>query len=67
VVNRIAARQNLRVELRPSESGGATAAVLIRENLIQDDTPGHDVARPDGQDGGRELAPASALIPQQHG
>ncbi|GAA2947396.1 hypothetical protein GCM10011428_78240 [Streptomyces violaceus] len=67
VVNRIAARQGLRVELRPSESGGATAAVLIRENLIRDDTPVHDAALPDGQDGGRELAPASALVPQQRG
>ncbi|WP_086558996.1 sensor histidine kinase [Streptomyces africanus] len=67
VVNRIAARQGLRVELRPSESGGATAAVLIRENLIRDDTPGHDAALPDDRDGGRELAPASALIPPQRG
>ncbi|GGS43164.1 sensor histidine kinase [Streptomyces violaceus] len=67
VVNRIAARQGLRVELRPSESGGATAAVLIRENLIRDDTPVHDAALPDGQDGGRKLAPASALVPQQRG
>ncbi len=71
VVNRIAARQGLRVELRASASGGATAAVLIPENLIRDDMPVHDAALPDGQDGGRDdgraLAPASALIPQQRG
>ncbi|MFF0163493.1 nitrate- and nitrite sensing domain-containing protein [Streptomyces sp. NPDC005263] len=67
VVNRIAARQGLRVELRSSASGGATAAVLIRENLIRDDMPVHDEALPDEQDGGRALAPASALIPPQRG
>ncbi|WSQ07985.1 nitrate- and nitrite sensing domain-containing protein [Streptomyces sp. NBC_01231] len=67
VVNRIAARQGLSVELRSSETGGATAAVLIRENLIRDDMPVHDEVRADGQDGGRTLAPASALIPQQRG
>ncbi|MDH6627324.1 signal transduction histidine kinase [Streptomyces sp. LBL] len=75
VVNRIAARQNLSVELRSSESGGATAAVLIGENLIRDDMPVHDAALPDGnangngngQDGGRALAPASALITERHG
>ncbi|WP_217239029.1 ATP-binding protein [Streptomyces sp. AC555_RSS877] len=67
VVNRIAARQGLRVELRASAGGGATAAVLIREDLIRDDMPVHDAALPDGQDGGRALAPASALIPQQRG
>ncbi|MEV2217481.1 nitrate- and nitrite sensing domain-containing protein [Streptomyces sp. NPDC050997] len=80
VVNRIAARQGLRVELRSSPSGGATAAVLIRENLIRDDMPVHDATLADGQvadgqdggqngggDGGRALAPAAALIPQQQG
>ncbi|MFE9443588.1 nitrate- and nitrite sensing domain-containing protein [Streptomyces sp. NPDC006602] len=63
VVNRIAARQNLSVELRSSASGGATAAVLIGENLIRDDMPVHDATLSDG----RVLAPASALIPQQPG
>lgn len=67
VVNRIAARQGLSVELRSSASGGATAAVLIPENLIRDDMPVHDAALPGDQDGGRTLAPASALIPQQPG
>ena len=67
VVNRIAARQGLSVELRSSASGGATAAVLIRENLIRDDMPVHEAVFPDGQDGGRALAPAAALIPQQRG
>ncbi|GAA4008670.1 sensor histidine kinase [Streptomyces plumbiresistens] len=67
VVNRIAARQGLSVELRSSVSGGATAAVLIPENLIRDDMPVHDAALPGDQDGGRTLAPASALIPQQPG
>ncbi|CAM5567021.1 histidine kinase OS=Streptomyces alboniger OX=132473 GN=CP975_02440 PE=4 SV=1 [Streptomyces alboniger] len=67
VVNRIAARQGLSVELRSSESGGATAAVLIRENLIRDDMPVHDEVLADGQGGSRTLAPASALIPQQRG
>lgn len=67
VVNRIAARQGLSVELRSSASGGATAAVLIRENLIRDDMPVHEAVLPDGQDDGRALAPAAALIPQQRG
>ncbi|GCB50715.1 nitrate- and nitrite sensing domain-containing protein [Streptomyces sp. NL15-2K] len=67
VVNRIAGRQGLRVELRSSASGGATAAVLIPENLIRDDTPAHDATRSAGQDGGRALAPASALFTQQRG
>ena len=67
VVNRIAARQGLSVELRSSASGGATAAVLIRENLIRDDMPVHDAVLSDGQDDGRALAPAAALIPQQRG
>jgi signal transduction histidine kinase len=67
VVNRIAARQGLSVELRSSASGGATAAVLIRENLIRDDMPVHDAVASDGQDDGRGLAPAAALIPQQRG
>ncbi|WP_405820740.1 nitrate- and nitrite sensing domain-containing protein [Streptomyces sp. NBC_01390] len=55
VVNRIAARQGLRVELRDSPNGGVTAAVLIPENLLRDDMPG------------QSLAPAAALIPQQRG
>ncbi|MDH6437241.1 signal transduction histidine kinase [Streptomyces sp. SAI-144] len=67
VVNRIAARQGLSVELRSSASGGATAAVLIRENLIRDDMPVHDAVLSDGKDDGRALAPAAALIPQQRG
>jgi signal transduction histidine kinase len=86
VVNRIAARQCLRVELRSSASGGATAAVLIPENLTRDDMPVHDATLSGGHDGGhhsrhggghddgqvgqdagRALAPASALIPQQRG
>ena len=67
MVNRIAARQGLSVELRSSASGGATAAVLIRENLIRDDMPVHDAVLSDGQDDGRALAPAAALIPQQRG
>ncbi|MFI5681199.1 sensor histidine kinase [Streptomyces cellulosae] len=83
VVNRIAARQGLRVELRSSASGGATAAVLIPEKLIRDDMPVHDAAFSGGQGGGRErghdggrdvhqdagraLAPAAALIPEQRG
>ncbi|MDX3750558.1 nitrate- and nitrite sensing domain-containing protein [Streptomyces sp. AK08-02] len=41
VVNRIAARQGLRVELRDSPNGGVTAAVLIPENLLRDDMPAH--------------------------
>ncbi|MFH8496322.1 sensor histidine kinase [Streptomyces coeruleorubidus] len=67
VVSRIAARQGLGVELRSSESGGATAAVLIPETLIRDDMPVHDATVPGGQDDGRTLAPASALIPPQRG
>ncbi|CAM5673387.1 histidine kinase OS=Streptomyces violarus OX=67380 GN=FHS41_000868 PE=4 SV=1 [Streptomyces violarus] len=65
VVSRIAARQGLGVELRSSESGGATAAVLIPENLIRDDMPVHDATVPGGQGDGRTLAPAAALIPPQ--
>ncbi|MEU9283740.1 nitrate- and nitrite sensing domain-containing protein [Streptomyces sp. NPDC048275] len=66
VVNRLAERQGLRVELRPTPSGGVTAAVLIPESLLRDDMPVHDRAVGDGGQGhGRSLAPASALIPRQ--
>ncbi|MEW2403357.1 nitrate- and nitrite sensing domain-containing protein [Streptomyces sp. NPDC046862] len=44
VVNRLADRQGLRVELRPSPNGGVTAAVLIPENLTRDDMPVHEAA-----------------------
>ncbi|MEV6594223.1 sensor histidine kinase [Streptomyces acidicola] len=64
VVNRLADRQGLRVELRPSPSGGVTAAVFISENHLRDDMPVHDAAVPGGQSqGGRP--PAQALIPQR--
>lgn len=76
VVNRLADRQGLRVELRPSPSGGVTAAVFISENQMRDDIPVHDAARgaargaahgsavPGGPgQGGRP--PAPALIPQR--
>ncbi|MES5821952.1 nitrate- and nitrite sensing domain-containing protein [Streptomyces sp. RG80] len=60
VVNRLRERQGLRVELRASANGGVTAAVFIPEPLIRDDMPvGEQVF------GGRGLAPAAALIPQQ--
>ncbi|KKD04773.1 nitrate- and nitrite sensing domain-containing protein [Streptomyces sp. WM6386] len=60
VVNRLRERQGLRVELRASPNGGVTAAVFIPEPLIRDDMPvGEQVF------GGRGLAPAAALIPQQ--
>jgi len=66
VVNRLAERQGLRVELRDSPSGGVTAAVLIPENLLRDDMPVHEHELPAAAGGGgRALAPASALIPQQ--
>ncbi|MGW3648180.1 sensor histidine kinase [Streptomyces sp. NPDC000878] len=65
VVNRLAERQGLRVELRDSPSGGVTAAVLIPENLLRDDMPVHEHELPAAGGGGRALAPASALIPQQ--
>ncbi|MFI1357290.1 nitrate- and nitrite sensing domain-containing protein [Streptomyces sp. NPDC020898] len=77
VVNRLADRQGLRVEVRESPSGGVTAAVLIPENLVRDDMPvresqyererEHALTAPEGAGGGRGLAPASALIPQQRG
>ncbi|MFG2030552.1 nitrate- and nitrite sensing domain-containing protein [Streptomyces sp. NPDC048825] len=67
VVNRIAARQGLGVELRSSPNGGATAAVLIPENLMSDDMPAHDAAFSAGRHDGRSLAPASALITRQRG
>ncbi|WP_030941904.1 nitrate- and nitrite sensing domain-containing protein [Streptomyces sp. NRRL S-646] len=60
VVNRLRERQGLRVELRPSPSGGVTAAVLIPEALMRDDMPVGEQAV-----GGRGLAPAAALIQQQ--
>ncbi|WP_405645100.1 nitrate- and nitrite sensing domain-containing protein [Streptomyces sp. NBC_00019] len=60
VVNRLRERQGLRVELRASPNGGVTAAVFIPEPLTRDDMPvGEQVF------GGRGLAPAAALIPQQ--
>ncbi|MFF3376506.1 nitrate- and nitrite sensing domain-containing protein [Streptomyces sp. NPDC002680] len=65
VVNRLAERQGLRVELRDSPNGGVTAAVLIPENLLRDDMPVHEHELPAAAGGGRALAPASALIPQQ--
>lgn len=67
VVNRLAERQGLRVELRQSPNGGVTAAVLIPEQLLRDDMPVHDRAVAEGgvQGQGRSLAPASALIPRQ--
>ncbi|QQM41444.1 sensor histidine kinase [Streptomyces liliifuscus] len=65
VVNRLAERQGVSVELRSSGSGGVTAAVLIPENLVRDDMPVHDRALAESGVGGRSLAPASALIPPQ--
>ncbi|NUT27546.1 MAG: sensor histidine kinase [Streptomyces sp.] len=57
VVNRLRERQGLRVELRSSPSGGVTAAVLVPESLLRDETPaGEQAVR------GRGLAPAAALI-----
>lgn len=66
VVNRLAERQGVSVELRSSGSGGVTAGVLIPENLVRDDMPVHDRA-PVESGAGRSLAPASALIPPQRG
>ncbi|WP_327396380.1 sensor histidine kinase [Streptomyces phaeochromogenes] len=65
VVNRLAERQGVSVELRSSGSGGVTAGVLIPENLVRDDMPVHDRALAESGAGGRSLAPASALIPPQ--
>jgi len=62
VVNRLRERQGLRVEIRHSRSGGVTAAVLIPEGLMRDDMP---VGEQQQTSGGRGLAPASALVPQQ--
>ena len=62
VVNRLRERQGLRVEIRHSQSGGVTAAVLIPEGLMRDDMP---VGEQQQAPGGRGLAPASALVPQQ--
>jgi anti-sigma regulatory factor (Ser/Thr protein kinase) len=67
VVNRLAERQGVSVELRSSGSGGVTAGVLIPENLVRDDMPVHDRALAESGAGGRSLAPASALIPPQRG
>jgi signal transduction histidine kinase len=69
VVNRLATRQGLRVELRNSPNGGVTAAVLIPENLLRDDMPvhEHELAATENGGGGRAPAPASALIPRQRG
>ncbi|MEE1830363.1 sensor histidine kinase [Streptomyces sp. SP17KL33] len=61
VVNRLADRQGLRVELRQSTDGGVAAAVFIPENLIRDDMPVHR----ESADDGRSLAPAAALIQQR--
>ncbi|UUU22731.1 sensor histidine kinase [Streptomyces sp. DSM 40750] len=61
VVNRLADRQGLRVELRQSTNGGVAATVFIPENLIRDDMPVHHESASDG----RSPAPASALIQQQ--
>ncbi|MEU6374238.1 nitrate- and nitrite sensing domain-containing protein [Streptomyces sp. NPDC046909] len=60
VVNRLRERQGLRVEVRASPNGGVTAAVFIPEALTRDDMPVGEQAV-----GGRGLAPAAALIPQQ--
>ncbi|WP_330288569.1 sensor histidine kinase [Streptomyces sp. NBC_00576] len=71
VVNRLATRQGLRVELRNSPNGGVTAAVLIPENLLRDDMPvhehEHELAATENGGGGRTPAPAAALIPRQRG
>ncbi|MFF6781559.1 nitrate- and nitrite sensing domain-containing protein [Streptomyces sp. NPDC012510] len=61
VVNRLAGRQGLRVELRQSTNGGVAAAVFIPENLIRDDMPAHHEASSDGL----TPATASALIQQR--
>ncbi|MEV0929450.1 nitrate- and nitrite sensing domain-containing protein [Streptomyces phaeochromogenes] len=66
VVNRLAERQGMSVELRSSGSGGVTAGVLIPEHLVRDDMPVHDRA-PAESGAGRSLAPASALVPPQRG
>lgn len=60
VVNRLRERQGLQVEVRSSPNGGVTAAVFIPEQLTRDDMPVGEQAF-----GGRGLAPAAALIPQQ--
>ncbi|MBD9700502.1 sensor histidine kinase [Streptomyces sp. ID01-12c] len=59
VVNRLAERQGLRVELRQSTNGGVAAAVFIPEHLIRDDMPVHHEPSDEGG------APASALIQQR--
>lgn len=65
VVNRLAERQGLRVELRQTPNGGVTGAVFIPESLMRDDMPVHDRSIAEGGGQGRSLAPASALIPRQ--
>jgi len=57
VVNRLRERQGLQAELRPSPTGGVTAAVFVPEGLVRDDMPV----------GERGLAPAAALVPEQRG
>ncbi|MET8983028.1 nitrate- and nitrite sensing domain-containing protein [Streptomyces sp. NPDC004539] len=59
VVNRLRERQNLGIELRPSTTGGITAAVFVPEGLVRDDMPAGER--------GRGLAPAAALVPGQRG
>ncbi|WP_215455978.1 nitrate- and nitrite sensing domain-containing protein [Streptomyces sp. ATCC 21386] len=61
VVNRLAERQGLRVELRQSTDGGVAAAVFIPENLVRDDMPVH--REPAGH--GRSTDPGTALIQQR--
>jgi anti-sigma regulatory factor (Ser/Thr protein kinase) len=64
VVNRLAHRQDIRVELRHSAGGGITAAVVLPEPLLRELTHRQaQYAASVGQD--RGLAPASALIPHQ--
>ncbi|ELP71058.1 ATPase/histidine kinase/DNA gyrase B/HSP90 domain protein [Streptomyces turgidiscabies Car8] len=60
VVNRLATRQGLRVELRDSPNGGVTAAVLIPENLLRDDMPTHGQEHDDEYGYGHEHTPATA-------
>ncbi|WNZ10930.1 nitrate- and nitrite sensing domain-containing protein [Streptomyces sp. 11x1] len=61
VVNRLADRQGLRVELRQSTNAGVAAAVFIPENLIRDDMPVH--REPAGHGGSTDSE--TALIQQR--